>query len=271
MGIGDDFSKKLHDEIHDRVHDQVRDSMRGVNWRGNRWDRRYGFSMGTAWGAILVAVGIVILLDHMGYIQGVDLWRYWPVLLILAGIRRILGSGQRAWGAFLIFLGVLFQLDQLGIAHVRWIDFWPIALIGGGVFLIWSSLEGRSLMRRANVDTADPRTTLNEQAVFGGVEKRLNSKEFRGGELNAVFGGIEIDLRDAEIADSEAVLVATAVFGGIEIRVPDTWFVATQGHGLFGAFTDNTHYHGMADPNSPPKKTLVVRGSSVFGGVEIRN
>ena len=55
---------------------------------------------------------------------------------------------------------------------------------------------------KTRTPVADPLTTLNENAIFGGVEKRVNSKEFRGGQLQSLFGGIELDLRDADIAES---------------------------------------------------------------------
>jgi predicted membrane protein len=121
-----------------------------------------------------------------------------------------------------------------------------------------------------NGNNADPRTTLNESAIFGGVQKRLNAREFRGGQLQSLFGGIEIDLRDADLAETEAVLYANAIFGGIEIRVPETWYVAARGQGIFGGYTDATRYAGPGDPDKP-KKTLIVMGTAIFGGVEIRN
>jgi hypothetical protein len=102
------------------------------------------------------------------------------------------------------------------------------------------------------------------------VEKRLNSREFRGGRLQAIFGGIELDLRDAEMIETEAVIHANAIFGGIELRVPETWFVAARGQGVFGGFSDSTRYSPPSDPEKP-KKTLIILGTALFGGVEIRN
>jgi hypothetical protein len=77
-------------------------------------------------------------------------------------------------------------------------------------------------------------------------------------------------MRDADIEGTEAVLHANAIFGGIELRVPETWYVAARGQGVFGGFTDSTRYSATADPDKP-KKTLIVVGMAVFGGVEIRN
>ncbi|HUI75664.1 MAG TPA: DUF5668 domain-containing protein [Candidatus Acidoferrum sp.] len=255
-------------DIKDRVNDQIDAKMRGrANWRGGRGDGGWR----AIWGGLLIVVGTLILLDHFGIVYADKFWKFWPLIVVFIGLRKMFSCGQRAWGAFVMFLGVLLQLDQLGIAHFHWGDIWPAVLIAAGIFMIWGSFEARKYLPDWGKRGGDPRTTLNEHVIFGGVEKRVNTKNFQGGQLESIFGGIEIDLRDAEMEGDEAVLVANAVFGGIEIRVPDTWFVASEGQGIFGGFTDSTHFRGVSDSSTPHKKTLVVRGSSVFGGVEIRN
>jgi hypothetical protein len=54
------------------------------------------------------------------------------------------------------------------------------------------------------------------------------------------------------------------------MRVPETWYVAARGQGVFGGFSDSTRYAPPADPEKA-RKTLVVLGTALFGGVEIRN
>lgn len=270
-----DYARDLRDQIRDRVHEDIRGEMRGRMRRGRvliggRGPTQCGTG-GLAWGAVLVLVGTVLLLDHMGVIDARQFWKFWPLLLIVAGIMNFFQCGRRAWGAVLLTLGVLFQLDTLGVAHFRWADLWPLAMILAGIFIIWGSIEARNALGKAGVDGGDPRSTLNEHVLFGGIERRVNSKQFRGGQLHAVFGGIEVDLRDAEMEGDEATLVANSVFGGIEIRVPESWYVASHGQGIFGGFTDATKYRGVEDTTNPHRKTLIVKGASVFGGVEIRN
>jgi len=174
-------------------------------------------------------------------------------------------------GAIILAVGVIFLLDSLGYVRARqFLQFWPLLLIAGGAMAMWSAIQARKAMPSAPQGTLDPRNTLDENAIFGGVEKRLNSREFRGGRLQAIFGGIELDLRDAEMSETEAVIHANAIFGGIELRVPETWYVAARGQGVFGGFSDSTRFSPPADPDKP-KKTLLVLGTALFGGVEIRN
>jgi hypothetical protein len=192
------------------------------------------------------------------------------MILIFVGISKIARRDSRIWGALVLLFGIFLQLSELGIGHFSWGQFWPLLLIAGGAMAMWSAIQARRLMPPASTDSTDPRDTLDESAIFGGVEKRLNSREFRGGRLQAIFGGIELDLRDADMVENEAVIHANAIFGGIEMRVPETWFVATRGQGVFGGFSDSTRFSPPADPEKP-KKTLIVLGTSLFGGVEIRN
>ena len=97
----------------------------------------------------------------------------------------------------------------------------------------------------------------------------MDSKNFKGGSLFAVFGGYKIDLTHAEMEGDRAVINASAVFGGGQIRVPENWQVSAQGAGIFGAYEDKTR-HFQPDPTKP-SKTLVIKGVAMFGGIEIRN
>jgi predicted membrane protein len=264
---GDNYKRDLEQEIKSRVYDRAQEKRER---RFNRMKNRSRYA-GIIPGAIILAIGTIFLLNNLGYVQARHLLDFWPVLLIFAGLVKLADPCRRAWGVILIFFGVFLLLNQLGTRHFSWGEFWPIVLIAVGAMAMWSAIQARKLAETLpQADDGDPRTTLNESAVFGGIQKRLNGKEFRGGQLHAMFGGIEIDMRDADIAENEAVLYANSIFGGIELRVPETWYVAARGQGIFGGFTDSTKYNGPGDPDKP-KKTLIVMGMAVFGGVEIRN
>jgi predicted membrane protein len=221
-------------------------------------------------GAVILTVGAIFLLNNLGIVSAGHFWQFWPLILIFAGLVKLADPCRRVWGAILLSFGVLLQLNQLGYGHFSWGELWPLALIAAGGFAMWSAIQARKMADGLHSAGTDPRTTLNESAIFGGVQKRVNAKEFRGGQLQSLFGGIEIDLRDADIEGTEAILHANAVFGGIELRVPESWYIAARGQGVFGGFTDSTRYIGPSDPDKP-KKSLIVMGMAVFGGVEIRN
>jgi Domain of unknown function (DUF5668) len=109
--------------------------------------------------------------------------------------------------------------------------------------------------------------TIDYTAVFHHIERRIVSKNFRGGKVAVVFGGFTIDLRDADIDIPVAVLHADAIFGGGEIFVPDTWDVSIRGAGVFGGYSNETRQRPL-DANS---KRLIIEGGAVFGGIVVKN
>lgn len=257
-----DEMRDVHQEIHRDIHRRIQD-----RWRVRSAKNPYGSLIP---GAIILAVGIIFLLDSFGYVRAGHFFQFWPLILIFVGISKLACQGSRIWGVLLLLFGVFLQLSNLGIGNFSWAQFWPLLLIAAGAMAMWSAVQARKIMSKTPDEGLDPRNTLDESTVFGGIQKRLNGREFRGGRLQAVFGGIELDLRDAEMAEAEAVIYANAIFGGIEVRVPETWYVTARGQGVFGGFSDSTRYAAPADPEKA-KKTLIVLGTSLFGGVEIRN
>jgi hypothetical protein len=115
---------------------------------------------------------------------------------------------------------------------------------------------------------ASSSSTLNEWAVFSGVRRKLDTQEFEGGEVTAVFGGAEIDLRGAGMKKDEAIIDVNAVFGGVEIRTPETWEVVMSGTPIFGGYDDET---APARETGVKRPRLIIAGSAVFGGVSVKN
>lgn len=226
-----------------------------------------GSLWGLIWGALFVAVGVLLLLDHLGIVSSRVFFQFWPALMVLAGIVSLRKRENRAWGFTLVLAGTVLQLNKLNILHVRIWDLWPLIFVAIGLMIIWNTLEGRKISAPPAGDSIH---VLNEVAVFGGVERRITNRQFQGGRLTSVFGAMEIDLREADIEGAEAVLDLNVVFGGCEIRVPDSWNIALRVQPVFGGIEDHTRQAAPADP-SGGRKTLYLKGTVCFGGVEIKN
>jgi hypothetical protein len=273
---GREFKDKLEQEIHERVHRDVHQQM---NQTGGRPRFTLGeFRWGFIWGLLIVLVGTALLLHQLGIIPIDLVARFWPLLLVVFGVMNLTTQSGRFFGFLLILAGVFLQLNKLGLTHLSFADLWPIALIAVGLLLMWGSLETRGLLRskakalkdfRDQVTGAtDPLTMLNAVAVFGGCERRVAGQNFQGGRATAVFGGIELDFRDADMQD-EAILEINCIFGGVEIRVPETWHVHSRNLPVFGGYEDKTRHPNNPAIGSP--KTLIVTGMVIFGGIEIKN
>ena len=144
-------------------------------------------------------------------------------------------------------------------------DLWPLLLILIG-FSLMSGTGHR--WRHSLQDAPDTPSSpdLSCFAVLSGTKRTMTSRNFQSGEITAVMGGCEVDLRSADIDGKEAVITTFAMWGGIKIQVPREWSVDLQGFPLLGGFDDKTQ-----QPADSGAKKLIVRGSAIMGGVEITN
>lgn len=216
-------------------------------------------------GAAVIGLGLIFLLDNLGFIEARTALRLWPAIFIVFGVLKL--AQARALpgylvGAGLVLLGVLFTASRLGIVSVGMHELWPLFLIGAGGAIVATALRSRHGPAPAEATGDD--SVINAAAILGGFRRRIASKAFRGGEITAVMGGCELDLRDASI-EGEAVVTVFAMWGGINLRVPEDWTVVLQGMPLLGGFDDKAAVPARAD------KRLIVRGYAIMGGCEIRN
>jgi predicted membrane protein len=229
--------------------------------------------VGLVWGALIVAVGVALLLDHLGFIYIGSIFRFWPMILVFFGVGHLFTSSNRARGGILIVVGTVLQLNSLGITHVRFADLWPLAIIAVGLILIWGAMRPPVVAKSGSQSASDNSSPdmFNATAIFGGVERRIKSQAFRGGRATCIFGGAELDLRDAIIDGDEATIEVNCIFGGAEIRVPEAWNVHSMSIPILGGYSDKTHISAAPDPSGAKRKTLIVTGTVIFGGVEILN
>jgi predicted membrane protein len=114
---------------------------------------------------------------------------------------------------------------------------------------------------------SSPDDYLDAVSVFGGVKKTILSKDFKGGEIVNVFGGAELDFTQANI-NGQVVIDITQIFGGTKIVVPAHWRVVPDMAAVF-ASVDDKRIRTSAAADSD--KILVLKGTSIFAGVDIRS
>jgi predicted membrane protein len=214
-------------------------------------------------GLLVIAVGVLFTLDNLDLVDARHYIRFWPAGLIAIGALKLWQSrgGGGAFAALLLTLaGTWLLLESLAIVTISVVDLWPMLLVLFGASLVWHGMRGR----RARVGMDDT-ATVSALAVLGGINRGSNSQAFRGGDLTAILGGCEIDLRQAAI-DGEAVIDVFAMWGGIEIKVPEEWSVSGRVVPILGGYEDKTR-----PPRGATKDRLVVRGFAIMGGIEIKN
>src|SRR5438874_1193462 len=111
--------------------------------RRDRWDRRWerrwqrrqsrlhSPAKHLAAGVILLGVGIIFLLGNMGFLDVREVFAFWPLILIIFGVVRLVESredyGQTA-GIFWVVIGLLFLLGSFGIIRLAFSQLWPVFL-----------------------------------------------------------------------------------------------------------------------------------------------
>lgn len=268
----------------------MNDSKDYDNWRDERRARRMArFSHGGVYaghggphghiifGSIILLIGILFLLENLGIFYVGQLWQFWPVILIAVGVARILdarGLQTQFPGIIIAGVGFIFLLHNLG--YLPWELgrlLWPFLLICLGALILLRGFGSRSHGAGSHSFVDDASTisdnVLKEDVVFGGINRKIESQDFQGGQVTAVFGGAQIDFRGAATTKDEMQIEANAVFGGVELIVPDSWDVTVRGAGVLGGYEDRTHPAPVTTGVKRPR--LVVRGSAVFGGVTARN
>ncbi|HUN89905.1 MAG TPA: DUF5668 domain-containing protein [Terriglobales bacterium] len=228
--------------------------------------RRYNASLIT--GVLAIVIGGLFLLNEAGIIHVGNLWRFWPVILIVLGIKGMLEceSGDSCRRGTMISSGIMLiwgcLLMAASLGYLAWAHMWPWFLIGLGALLIWESRRPRPIGLPGSSGSFSP------ESVFSSIEKTITDQDFKGGKASAVFGSVELDFLQANMVGDSAVLELDAVFGSIEVRVPLNWNVSIEAGAVFGSCENRTR---APLPTSGPTKTLIIRGGTVFGSVEIKN
>jgi len=95
---------------------------------------------GLVGGLLIIAVGVIFLLDQRGIVSAGHVFRiFWPAFFIFLGLEDLLGGydvRKRTWGAMLIAGGSILLLSQLGFIHVGIALLWPLILIAVGVWVL---------------------------------------------------------------------------------------------------------------------------------------
>lgn len=219
------------------------------------------------WGVVLVCVGLLLGLNALGITHINVFFDGWWTLFIIVPCVVGLVSGKDIVGHLIgIAIGVFLLLCCQDILDfgMLWKLVLPIIIVLFGVKMIFGNR-----LDRVSSDVIKRIQSTNGQvpygtAVFTGEKMNFSGEVFHGAELNAVFGGVECDLRNA-IINQDCVIQASAVFGGIDIYVPTNVNIKVSSNSIFGGVSNKTaNYHDELAP------TIYIKCNCMFGGVDIK-
>ncbi|MEJ0037141.1 MAG: DUF5668 domain-containing protein [Gammaproteobacteria bacterium] len=223
-------------------------------------------------GALIVTFGATLLATNLGWTDMRSAMRqFWPFALVVWGIANLFSDrpGGKFWGLVLIVAGSWIYADQRDWIHVQfWAVFGPTVLILLGLMVAWRALAGPT-RPPATPDGEEASGYISSFAVMSGSEHKP-TQPFQGANLGAMMGGVKLDLTGAEMQGDTATIEVFAVWGGIEIFAPRDWDVTSKVVTFMGASVDKRRPAAPPVPGTP-RKTLVIHGFVLMGGIEIKD
>ena len=245
----------------------------------NENQNRLRHSNKTIFGIVVIAAGLLLLGSNFNIISYKlhHLIFSWPMILIGIGTVSLIASENNRPGLILIAIGGYFLIPKLLYAlGLDFIDtnkmFFPMLLIAIGVIIIMKKgFLGSVHLPKSNVGNFTSFVEegyINESNIFSGSKHKVVNQVFKGGKVSNIFGGTEIDLTQAALAEGRNELVIECIFGGVTLIVPSDWKVVLNISSIMGGFSDKRlHIRESADSN----RILVVKGSAIFGGGELKS
>lgn len=236
---------------------------------------------GAGW-LIMIAVGGIYLIQD--YYPDMHLHRFiWPGVLIFVGLLIILRPGRGNHGGEWPSPRDRQNWDRRAQRH--W-QRWERRFGGGdaGSYTGSNPYTGPDAGTDANAtgssgtsssstsafgtsrDSYTSEDFINTTSIFGGIHKKIVSKNFKGGDITTMLGGTELDFTQADFTGTVRLDV-TQIMGGTKIIVPPHWEVRSEVTAVFAGFEDKRQQPAMTNP----EKVLIIDGTSIFGGIELKN
>jgi predicted membrane protein len=220
-------------------------------------------------GVILVLTGLFLVMRNTGFFpEFIDHVIFsWPMLLVAIGLVMTLGASEKTSGVIVMAVGGFFLIPMIFRETFHEYNmFWPSIFIIIGITFIFTKRRGWNSVTTTGVIGDDYIDYVN---VFSGGERQIVSENFRGGRISAVFGGMELDLTKAKLAQGRNELEIACVFGGATLIVPDDWNISIEVTPVLGGFSDQRKL--IPGRIIDTTRQLVIKGAVVFGGGEIKS
>lgn len=234
------------------------------------------------WGLFFIAVGVGIFGDVVG------LWQFelffdgwWTLLIIIPCFISMIKTGFGVGSTIGFIIGVLLLMGYYVEFNFNlWSLIIPAILILIGLRILFQSVfrrgsihfektininvNGSEQSSESSKNTFTSGEKVEYSAIFSSNHVNVRNEPFYGASLNAVFGGIVLDLRDA-IIEHDIEIAANAIFAGIDLYVPRGVRVKINNVPIFGGVSNKASENG--DAGSP---VIYLNSTCMFGGIDIK-
>ncbi|WP_205020444.1 DUF1707 domain-containing protein [Streptomyces sp. HB132] len=111
-------------------------------------------------------------------------------------------------------------------------------------------------------------TSSGAFAFWGGFSRKGRWTVGRQFTAFAMWGGGEIDLREARFAERDVVIRCFTIMGGMQVTVPPDLNVQVRGFGIMGGFGEHSKLDEEPEPD-PDSPRVKVTGFALMGGVGV--
>lgn len=217
-----------------------------------------------------IVLGILLLIVGIGYVGNVfEVWKFtiffrgwWTLLIIVPAVVAIARHGFKR--KYLVWLGggLLLLLTCSGILPdiVSKLVF-PMVVIALGFAIIF---RGSISNAPHSSDGSAPKNVPSYTAVLSGRTPNLAGKRFDGAFCTAILGGVDLKLKESEIADG-ATIDILSIFGGVDVILPP---------GVNAEISCIPVLGGVSEPKDRPftenAPTVYINAVCILGGADVK-
>ena len=217
------------------------------------------------WGIVLIFIGVIWGLNRTG-VADINIFfaGWWTLFIIVPSIISLFERGSNKTSSIIfLVIGILLLLAAQGVFEfeILWEILFPAIVILIGLSLIFGHKVDFNVKEKTKCLNSDDTESIF--AAFGEQNVSKSGEKFEKANLNAIFGAVKLDLREAKL-EKETVIGAWAIFGGIEILVPEDCIVKVKATPVFGGVSNERKN------NEDAKKTIYIEAYAIFGGLDIK-
>lgn len=220
------------------------------------------------WGIIFIALGVIIGLNALE-ITDINLFfdGWWTLFVIVPSFIGLIKDNDKMSDLIGLFIGIILFMccQDLLSFDLIWKLMFPAILIIIGINFIFKDIFNKKMVDKIKEINKGQKNSNEYTSTFSSQKITIDDEKFEGTTMNAIFGGIELDLRKA-IIKKDVVINTTSIFGGVDIFVPSDVKVKINSTSIFGGVSDEDRKFTSTKKDI----TIYINATSIFGGVEIK-
>lgn len=224
------------------------------------------------WGVAIIALGLVFSLNAFGLFNfNIFFDGWWTLFIIIPSLVSLFTDKEKLASLGFLSAGIILLLAAQNVFtyDVAWKVILAVFLVIAGLTIIIKSTfhnkNDEEVAKKIKEAEKENKPMDTQIAVFSGNDRVYHDEVFQGALLTAVFGGVNLNLKNAKF-EKDTVIKAFTLFGGIDIIVPDDVKVKLKSGFIFGGFSDD-----RKNPSEKGKHTVYIDAAGGFGGITITN